>query len=426
MFVLDSMYFCLELLLCENVLLFGCEKRKHFWIREVVSVLVCCGLAYLFPVPSELRYNNWYSWFRFLTIFALTSAQAFVCYKIKILPLFAFTTSGYALQHIGFHLMNLFKWIPFDRNVIRFMNQNSAYFEMLFVFVAAAVGLFTLGRVFTKRKYYQNYNYTICIISIASVLIITGITRIVRFESRTITHYASLYAIVSCTLVMILQTTVYHLINVSNENKIIRRMRENDRVHYEIAKSTIENINIKAHDLKHLLNEHPNFVDEEEREKLLNSIEFYDELKTGNHVIDVVLMDNKLRYSQKGVKYTFVGNGAALNFVREIDLASIFGNAIANASDAVVALEEEDKRNISITIDDKGDIVFVTFRNYYSGNIKFDGKFPVTSKQLHKIDHGFGLKSIEANVKKYGGEINIMTENNIFALSIYFCKEIKN
>ncbi len=427
MFVIGSLYFCIEILAAENGLLFGCEKRKYFWLRELISLAICLTASYFFPVPNELRYNQWYTWLRYLTIFALTCVQCFVCYKIKILPLLTFCSTAYVIQHAGYHLLNMITKIPFGNDVKNFISTNSNYFEMAIVILLAVAAAFTLGRYFQKKQYYKNYNILLSIISIVSILVVTGITRVVRSESRGgVGLSASLYVWVFAILIIFIQVGIYQLLDLSNENKVLRRMRESDRSHYEIAKSTIENINIKAHDLKHLLTSSNLNLDEQEKQDILKSIEFYDELKTGNSTIDVILMDHKLRYSKEGVSYTFNGNAECLNFVREIDIASIFGNALANASDAVMQLENKDMRVVSIALEEKGDMIFVTFRNYFDGNITFDGKFPKTSKTLHKIDHGFGLKSIYRNVQKYNGDISVKTEGNIFILTVYFCKPVEH
>ncbi len=422
MFQLSSLYFCLEVLAAENALLYACEKRKYFWIREVISLAICLTASYFFPVPSNLRFNQWYVWFRYLTIFALTCVQAFSCYKIKILPLLTFCTSGYLIQHGCFHLLNMFTKIPFEKEFSNFLSKNSAYFELGICALISIVLIFTIGRLFKKRQYYKNYNVLLSVLSIVTILVVTGITRVVRNEGRGgVSLSSSLYVICFVILILFLQIAIYRYIDLSNENKVLRRMRENDRTHYEIAKSTIENINIKAHDLKHMLN-NSKIVDEAEKENILKSIDFFDELETGNHTIDVILIDHKLRYSQEGVSFTFNGNAQSLNFIREIDLASIFGNALANAAEAVVQLDNKEMRVISITLEDKGDLISLTFRNYYKGKITFNGKFPETSKKMHKIDHGFGLKSILKNVQKYNGNISINTDNNVFTLVVYFCK----
>lgn len=44
--------------------------------------------------------------------------------------------------------------------------------------------------------------------------------------------------------------------------------------------------------------------------------------------------------------------------------------------------------------------------------------FETTKKNA--IDHGFGLKSISATVKKYGGALNISSEDNVFKMSMLF------
>lgn len=55
--------------------------------------------------------------------------------------------------------------------------------------------------------------------------------------------------------------------------------------------------------------------------------------------------------------------------------------------------------------------------NYYAGEIRFENRLPVTTKD-DKRYHGFGMKSIELIVHKYGGELTCRAEGGIFRLSI--------
>ena len=61
--------------------------------------------------------------------------------------------------------------------------------------------------------------------------------------------------------------------------------------------------------------------------------------------------------------------------------------------------------------------LLICFENYYEEKLEFSDDIPVTTKR-NKQFHGFGLKSLRYTVRKYGGEINISTEDSWFTLKI--------
>jgi sensor histidine kinase regulating citrate/malate metabolism len=161
----------------------------------------------------------------------------------------------------------------------------------------------------------------------------------------------------------------------------------------------------------------------EEGEDIKSLIHIYDNsVKTGSEVLDVILMDYGLRYGGENITFTFMGNGACLDFMKESDLYSLFGNALSNAAEAVMRLSDGEKKTVSVTVNQKGDFVTVNVNNYYAGELSFHGELPQTSKANKDQSHGFGVKSMQLLAKKYGGELRIAAEGGIFRLNIYFMR----
>jgi hypothetical protein len=59
--------------------------------------------------------------------------------------------------------------------------------------------------------------------------------------------------------------------------------------------------------------------------------------------------------------------------------------------------------------------------NYCTDNLTFVKGLPVTTKK-DTLNHGFGMKSISLIVKKYNGNMSILTEDHIFHLNIVLLK----
>ena len=91
---------------------------------------------------------------------------------------------------------------------------------------------------------------------------------------------------------------------------------------------------------------------------------------------------------------TVVADAKRLNDLDEVDIFSIFTNLLDNAINAANHIEEEEKRLISLTIEEKQGFLSIECRNYYAGKVDFKGsqKLPSTSKDGKY--HGYGTKSI--------------------------------
>ena len=100
-----------------------------------------------------------------------------------------------------------------------------------------------------------------------------------------------------------------------------------------------------------------------------------------------------------------------------IDLYTMLGNAIDNAIESVDHFTNEDKKVISLSVKEQGKMIYISVENYYEGTIKFHRGYPITHKK-DKQNHGFGLKSIHMIAKRYGGDIRVSTQNQIFLLQI--------
>ena len=88
-----------------------------------------------------------------------------------------------------------------------------------------------------------------------------------------------------------------------------------------------------------------------------------------------------------------------------------------NAIRAAAALDDPQKRFISVSVWEKNGLVLFQFENYYEGTLEFDGALPKTTKDSTSA-HGYGLKSIQQTAQKYGGQMTLHTDNHLFLLRV--------
>ena len=87
--------------------------------------------------------------------------------------------------------------------------------------------------------------------------------------------------------------------------------------------------------------------------------------------------------------------------------------------DAVMRLDRN-RRTIGLKIHRTGDLVAISVRNPYDGEVTFgeDG-FPVTTKGGADY-HGFGVRSMAQTAEKYGGNVSVTAKNGVFSLNVLF------
>ena len=159
-----------------------------------------------------------------------------------------------------------------------------------------------------------------------------------------------------------------------------------------------------------------------ERDAYIREIEqaavFYESsAKTGNKMLDLLLMEKLLYCEKYKIKLSCIAEGEKLAFMDAMDLYSLFGNALDNAIESVVQEKDEKKRIISFRVASHGQMLSIHFENYIAHELMFEDDLPVTTKS-DKEYHGFGMMSIRHIVEKYGGTLQISTRDNLFQLNI--------
>lgn len=119
-----------------------------------------------------------------------------------------------------------------------------------------------------------------------------------------------------------------------------------------------------------------------------------------------------------------VADGKILNHMHVMDLAMIFGNALDNAIEHEVQIEDPEKRMIRVSVSRKGMMAYAVIENYFEGEIRKNGEEYLTTKADNKY-HGYGLKSIRYAVEKYHGIFSAGVEDGWFRIRIMLPLENK-
>jgi hypothetical protein len=206
------------------------------------------------------------------------------------------------------------------------------------------------------------------------------------------------------------------------EVKAVDEMLRRQHGQYLQSKRSIEIVNRKYHDLKHQIGVIRAEGDPALRADYLDSLEasvsgYAAQADTGNGVLDVILTTKSLECAERGIDLTYVADGAALDFMSAMDVSAVFGNALDNAIDGVLAVPDPEKRLIKVALYARDRFVMMTFENYFSGELRTEDGDIVT-RRSDRDRHGYGLKSIRYTAEKYGGSMTVNTEDRWFVLRI--------
>ena len=221
---------------------------------------------------------------------------------------------------------------------------------------------------------------------------------------------------ICCFLALQVQFGTFRGSNLSRENEILEQMLYREQKQHQLMQETIDVINIKSHDLNRqiaLLRQSLGAESGDLIREVENAVASYNSLvNTGNKNLDLIISEEKLICEKHRIPFDVMADGAAVDFIQPVDQYSLIGNALRNAVENSLK-EDEKHRSICLDIHKTNDYVCVEVTNYCTQKIKFANGFPVTSKEDAKF-HGFGMKSMDYVVKKYGGNMVVHYKDDIF------------
>ena len=249
---------------------------------------------------------------------------------------------------------------------------------------------------------------------LADYAALTGIHRYLQY------YLVGIMLLLSVALTTIL-CYIYHGLALQKEKEVIVRLARDRQAQYEFSKENIEMINRKTHDLKHQLRALALVSDEERKSQIQEAskaVDFYDAVvKTGNEALDVLLTEKSVYCTNRQIRLSCMVTTKQLEKIRLVDLYTLLGNALDNAIESVERVADPEKKIISLSILDRGSMLYIQLENYYDGVLDIQNGMPQTRK-ADTQNHGFGLRSINSIVSHYGGKVNIRAENQIFYLEV--------
>lgn len=425
-FLVSDLYFPLELWVAELLFLLELDRKKKFALRLALGFLTYLAFILLVPATIEDEYGfdvvsgvlgTLYAMGYSLCLFVVSVLVAIPAFDGNKSDVLFCCIAGYCVQHISFRVLEgVYALLPVGDLLLRYGVRLVLDGSLYFLF------WFWLGRKIKGGEIGNMGNRAIIIFSVSAIalnIILCGLCRLEQVGP--VTQVAeSVYSAGCGFLILCLQFDLLQKKELERKVDIVESMWEKDREHFRMNKAYIDEINVKAHDLKYALSALKRGEAEDFAQETRQALESYASMcHTGNEALDVVLTEKSLYCSANGIAFTCMADGSLLSFMRDVDVYSCVGNALDNAITAVSKIEDPAKRVISVTLNRSGNMLNLHVENYFDGALDIKNGVLQTTKE-NKRSHGFGVKSIEMIAKRYDGGVSYTAEEGIFHLNVFF------
>ena len=231
--------------------------------------------------------------------------------------------------------------------------------------------------------------------------------------------------IVSIIILNIFITSIFESISKNNELKSkLMIYEEKSRILYDYyisLENNYKNSRKIIHDIKNHLQTVENLYKSgnydkgkmytEDMYKLLDkfSQKQYAEHKTLNLIIN----DKMLKAHKYDIDFQCKIGDVDLEFIRDIDLTTIFANLLDNAIDETRL--GKDRKKIMLKVDSFNNFLIINIINSLNSTPKKGNKFLKSTKRNHS---GFGLENVNTALENYDGNMRIDFDKNEFKVNI--------
>lgn len=174
----------------------------------------------------------------------------------------------------------------------------------------------------------------------------------------------------------------------------------------------LERINRETRGLKHDMKNHmiciQSLLKNNKNEEAITYVEnvtkrieqLGNKINTGDTIIDAILQEKLGRAEEQNIALKVKGRFVAPLEMDAMDKCTLFANALDNAIEACVKIEEVRKRTISVELAHNREYLIISICNPIAENIQIQAGKIKTSKKDTKY-HGFGIENMRAVAEKY-------------------------
>ena len=413
------------------------KKRPLFPLRAALSLTVMCVVSWIIRTVVDI-YLTGVIWqgvghsLHLLTMSLLYMGAYYLCYETNAATLLYTDLVALTIFKIAW---NTFKVFAAAGKVIvsapQLWSSYSIMGSLVSYIVYALVCLLTclLHRRIVKKLPAQSDTWSVLVsygAFLCCQIILEFCGRVFTADNSALFLYylcALLYTFTTYIVILAISRLTYY----RRDNEDMHNFIRNKMQYYQMSHEGITSLQIKCHDLKHQImairtqTEKANFY--KYLDQLEDSIiEYGTVVECDNETINVVLTEKNILCSTCGVKFSYIIDGTLFDFMSEMEIYSLFGNALDNALESCTKVTEPLKRVISLKAAARGDMVILHVENAFEETLNMVDGMPQTTKK--DPGHGFGLRSIQSIAEKYNGVASVQTENGLFKLTVVLRPEV--
>lgn len=414
------------MLLC-NTFLGVKTLNKNEKIKSLIKILLCLLIFLIYSILFHSVYINSETsilklcalilfYVRFPLIVAIVTKVSF----LKSLFVFFFISQSCDL--IQALICNLFN------NSTNFLDRTLQCLISIFIRFILFVFLFILFKKGMSNKVkvvLKLISHKIFFLIAVDLLLIGSIVSVVGYKTENLTAQAVSTNVVLLLVFVISIIIVFSLISncisktyYNGVNSILEKQIENQIEYYKQTEMLNDDLRRFKHDytnhilcLKAMINSNQNNEALEYIEKINSEISLSTQtFNTGHKIADAILNEKHRIHSDVNIKF----EGCIPQFIDNVDLCIVLGNAVDNAIEACEKLNETDKI-IDMTANYQQSYFILIMKNPVTKDYTIYGSFPETTKE-DPLKHGFGLSNIKRIVDKYDGDMSVEADNGIFTL----------
>lgn len=400
-----------QILLAEALFTLGLRRRVRFWLRLAAALPVCLALCVVVPNMIAHYISGLFS----MTIFLLTLGLGRLLFANKTADILFCCVCAQLTQNLSFNIENLI-CLPWGDRL------NTVQWLLISLTTMTAVYAVCYHIFSQRRRDSEEINmggqivFPVAIVTMLFVYAMQYLFQVYGIDQLWVSRPP---LIVCCLFGLSLQYGLLAYKDEREENVKLEYFLQQANRQYELARSNIDLINMKAHDLKHYIQRVRELSGkDEELQEMENVVRQYEmTVRCGNSTLGVILTDKLYQCASQHIDFSMMVQGEELNFMSSADIVSLFSNALENAIECEMRVNDEAKRCIALNVSRKGGFVCVHVENYCTEQPKLEDGLPVTTK-ADKGLHGFGVKSMRYVAEKYGGSIQAGTRENMFVLNV--------
>lgn len=210
-------------------------------------------------------------------------------------------------------------------------------------------------------------------------------------------------------------------LEIEQHNQMMQMQQSRAENEMKAIQRSEKTIALLRHDMRHFLGTVSEYIEtgqlDKAKEYIRDIIEVSDSTKQkkycANDTVNMILSYYEETMESFSVQFTYDLQLPSRVKLSDVDLTSILSNGLENAIHAVSVLPEE-RRQIHMSLSEKGGKLLLSIKNPYGQTPKFVGDMPVSKES----GHGYGTQSIRYTVEKLGGNCQFALADGQFVMRV--------